>query len=733
MHPPMIRLLVIPFFLLGFSLPAQDLSLTGSSATYAVVVGISEYQDPEISDLQFADRDAQAFVQYLRSPAGGNVPAEHIRLLLNDKATTGQIVNALGWLTDVVGEDETAIIYFSGHGDVETQTAMNLGFFLTYDSPSHSYMAGAYALLYLQSVVTTISQQNKARVIVISDACRAGQLAGMSIGGPQVTANMLRQQFANEVKILACGPDEYSNEGVQWGNGRGAFSFHLIRGLQGLADTDGNYEVNLREIDLYLSEIVPRETAPSEQYPMVVGSRSTTLSLVDPASLQQLEKGKEQEAPFVLAAVVTKNLEEAVLSAVDTSIQEWYAAFARALEEGRLLEPESESAYHYYQLLKDQEEMKPLRGAMARNLAAALQDGAQQAINQYLQSDPSELARRAKNDPLYGKYPLYLARSAELLGRQHYLYNNLKAKELYFEGVQKRLEGERADDPGLFQEALNHLTEAITFDPTGAYLYNELGLVYGCMGDSEREIRYYEKALEFAPNWAMPTNNLAAAYCETGNAELAMQYARRAVELRPDLDHAHNQLAKAYELSGDLAKAAEEYQKAIDLYSEDPVTRYNLANIQYQQGKYKLAISQIEEIVKMAPDYDNSNGFYLLGLAHQQLGENKKAEKAYLRSIEIEPESFYAHYALGQIYERQKNEEGAVASFKKAFELNPAYPNPAYKVARIQASKGNAEEALSWLKKAIDAGYNHRDELLADEAFQALRDLPAFQELIKEQ
>ncbi|MCB0621539.1 MAG: hypothetical protein KDC41_23175, partial [Saprospiraceae bacterium] len=58
MHPPMIRLLVIPFFLLGFSLPAQDLSLTGSSATYAVVVGISEYQDPEISDLQFADRDA---------------------------------------------------------------------------------------------------------------------------------------------------------------------------------------------------------------------------------------------------------------------------------------------------------------------------------------------------------------------------------------------------------------------------------------------------------------------------------------------------------------------------------------------------------------------------------------------------------------------------------------------------------------------------------------------------
>ncbi|MFZ1255715.1 MAG: hypothetical protein WAR77_05145, partial [Saprospiraceae bacterium] len=41
--------------------------------TYAVVVGISDYQDPGIPDLRFADRDAEAFANYLRSDAGGKL------------------------------------------------------------------------------------------------------------------------------------------------------------------------------------------------------------------------------------------------------------------------------------------------------------------------------------------------------------------------------------------------------------------------------------------------------------------------------------------------------------------------------------------------------------------------------------------------------------------------------------------------------------------------------------
>ncbi|MBK8492539.1 MAG: caspase family protein [Saprospirales bacterium] len=49
---------------------AQTL-LPEPGATYAVVVGISDYQSPDIPDLRFAHRDAQAFADLLKSAGGG--------------------------------------------------------------------------------------------------------------------------------------------------------------------------------------------------------------------------------------------------------------------------------------------------------------------------------------------------------------------------------------------------------------------------------------------------------------------------------------------------------------------------------------------------------------------------------------------------------------------------------------------------------------------------------------
>ncbi|MBK8566582.1 MAG: hypothetical protein IPN76_25450 [Saprospiraceae bacterium] len=48
------------------SLPARVINL-GGSTTRAVVIGISDYQDEQISDLRFADRDAEAFANFLHS------------------------------------------------------------------------------------------------------------------------------------------------------------------------------------------------------------------------------------------------------------------------------------------------------------------------------------------------------------------------------------------------------------------------------------------------------------------------------------------------------------------------------------------------------------------------------------------------------------------------------------------------------------------------------------------
>ena len=48
---------------------------------YALIIGISDYQQDSIKDLQYADDDALYFAHYLQSKAGGSVPPENIKIL----------------------------------------------------------------------------------------------------------------------------------------------------------------------------------------------------------------------------------------------------------------------------------------------------------------------------------------------------------------------------------------------------------------------------------------------------------------------------------------------------------------------------------------------------------------------------------------------------------------------------------------------------------------------------
>jgi uncharacterized caspase-like protein len=199
--------------------------------TRAVVIGISDYADDRITDLKYAHRDAEAFAAWLQSPAGGSLPNDQMTLLTNGQATLGKMVAAFDWLIAKSKPGDRALIYFSGHGDVEKLTRYNRGYLLGHDAPGTAYMAGgALNLRDLQDIISTLSDAG-VQVVMISDACRAGKLAGSETGGTQQTAAELARLYANEVKILSCQPDEYSLESEQWGGGRGCFSFHLTDGL----------------------------------------------------------------------------------------------------------------------------------------------------------------------------------------------------------------------------------------------------------------------------------------------------------------------------------------------------------------------------------------------------------------------------------------------------------------------------------------------------------------------
>src|ERR1700730_5506361 len=61
----------------------------GPGKTYALLIGVSRYkQDPPVTSLQFADKDAETFADLLRMPiAGGLRDPDQIKLLTNERAT----------------------------------------------------------------------------------------------------------------------------------------------------------------------------------------------------------------------------------------------------------------------------------------------------------------------------------------------------------------------------------------------------------------------------------------------------------------------------------------------------------------------------------------------------------------------------------------------------------------------------------------------------------------------
>ncbi len=750
--------------------PISDTGIPNTqSRTYAVVVGISDYQDEDIPDLRFANKDAEAFASFLQSPSGGNLPPENLQILTDKAATTGAIASAMDWLIADCKAGDRAIIYFSGHGDVETRTRFQRGFLLTYDSPPTNYLAGAFALIFLQDIITTLSEQG-VQVVMVSDACRAGKLAGSDIGGAQATAANLSKQYANEIKILSCQPDEFSLEGEQWGGGRGAFSYHLIDALTGMADRNTDQKVNLLEIGQYLQMKVPAETDPHSQIPLMVGSMKTVLANVDEGSLSELRQRMEKELP-ALANIETKGFEEVLLAKVDSIWQKKYEQFTAALKKGELLpapsgEPADESAYDLYQELSQVEGLERLQGIIKRNLAAALQEESQQAINAYLRADNEELAARSRGELKYSKFIRYLEKAAELLGEGHYMYNSLKAKQYYFEAVDIRVRAANPMFSGVNPSEVwkkkweVNAKKAVELEPNAAYVHNELSQWKA----TDNKMKHFIKAIELAPNWAVPYNNMAVVYRMKKEYEKSILYSKKALELKPGYSFPYMNMGDTYRLQQKYEKADEMYAKTVEVAPGNVDHLSGIASYYMTQNRYEEA----EKLYLNALAYTPKNLYALSKLAwihfsrrewekaHQLLDksiallkeENQKAGLVYTKALfYFYSENFDEAIALTKQVEehipevrglstllqkfREEDYNAAESILLKFLKMEPNNAEGNHLLCRIKVKQGKLKEAIEPLSIALK-GIPY-DFIKNDEQLAPLREVPKYKKLMRQQ
>lgn len=579
--------------------------------TYAVIVGISKYQNTGIRELRFANRDAQMFFNYLQSPAGGAVPQENIRLLLDSTATNAAVYNALSWLTETVQQNDHVYFYFSGHGDMESETARRLGFLLAFNTPRTNYINNAIRIEDLNIYANTLSAKSKAKVIIITDACHSGTLVTSDYRLKFLVGNELRKAKENEIRITSCGPNELAVENEAWGGGRGVFSYYFINAITGYADADKNGMITVKEARQYMDSVIAKDATllkiKHKQTPALVGDDQLLLATVNQQQFAEMQI--QNEAPVPPPVVLSMSTEMTAQQMMNyffelytfqtpdllldydrlTSLNTDNMALAVVQEAMRYLEKRMVLADSFHitaevlpsvngtelntlKLLETQlKNSKRLQKQFSNRLIVYIDDHVQEVINDYLNGAEAELERRRYYNILtngYDVYPKMLTLALKLTNTEDPLYKNLQVKQYYMQGVACRLKMPLFENSrSLFDSSFNMQQKAYALEENAAYINHEMGILYLDKGKYKQAEEHFLKAAMISPMWALPWASLITLYTATKQFDKAKEAYTTAVELQPGFQNTYVSAGIMYEELSQWLTAEEMFRKSIKINS----------------------------------------------------------------------------------------------------------------------------------------------------------------------
>jgi hypothetical protein len=258
---------------------------------WAVVIGIGNYQSPDIARLRYAVRDAEAVYQVLTGPGG--FKSEHV-LLLTDKTDRKPTLRNIRWalgtlLARSARKDDTVVIYFAGHGAPEVdQRGVERDGLAKYLAPidvdPDDLFSSALAMDDIQTIFSRIEAE---RVVVFLDACYSGAAGGRTFSSMKTRATGVDDLFLERLTrskgraiVTASRPSEVSIELSELGHG--VFTYYLVEGLKGAADANRDGIVSLQELYEYVEQQVTARarSVGGNQHPVMKGELEGPLPLV---------------------------------------------------------------------------------------------------------------------------------------------------------------------------------------------------------------------------------------------------------------------------------------------------------------------------------------------------------------------------------------------------------------------------------------------------------------------
>ena len=223
----------------------------------ALIIGIENYI--EAPKANYANLDAKYFFDYARK--GFGIKKQNINLLVDENATFVKTSKALTlWLKTKIKADQTdLVVFFAGHG-----LASNDGkelYLLPQDSDPN--LLDITALSRTKLFQTIIDLKPKS-VTMFLDTCYSGvsrdeQMLLASARPIRIVADE-QEGIPDNFTIFTASQVEQISSGLKEAN-HGIFSYYLMKGLEGKADTNQDKQITNGELLAYMDENVSQKAS----------------------------------------------------------------------------------------------------------------------------------------------------------------------------------------------------------------------------------------------------------------------------------------------------------------------------------------------------------------------------------------------------------------------------------------------------------------------------------------
>lgn len=658
--------------------------ISPEAKTYGLIVGISKYEKlPQDIWPQFADADAKLFSQHLASARGGAVPADQVTVLTDEEATTAAVRNGFQTLLrQRAGKKDTVFILIAGHGIADNRGA----YIMTYDSDPQDLSTTAIPFSEIQALVD--DQLSKVgRVILFADVARAAAIGNLKTATVGTAVEKLGEAPGDMLGIDAARPRETTEAGTQFGGGHGAFTYSVVKGLEGFADHNDDRFVDAGELASYVRESVPKLTNGKE-HPRDFGNLAGETRLAD-LSKQGITLARyrtlfdsKNGGPLLLADA---NPQQAQLSGQASQDVD---AFQTAIRSGNLLPNQPNSPWPLLDRLRT--ELPPEQVFLQENaLRIALENRAQQVLLRYLAGDQNP---QTKGDFDAGSNYMEAA-------------IRLTPESLYLEGRNDFFEGRSLLFDKNFAGAANLLEQSVRIDPGQAYGYNALGIAYLEQADFARSIPAFRDAARRAPNWSYPLHNLALAYVEAGRYQEAITSYQAAMRITPQYSYLPYNLGLVYQRLNRRREAEAAYRKAMALAPDTAEPLNALGSLKASEGKTAEAEKFYQDALQKKPSQltalatRHNLALLLSGLK----GRQNEAVALWKQNIAAQPDYLASRLSLADYLARSGDTAGAIEQYVAVIALKPEYIAARTALAGLYLKSNQADLALVQLRAAAQA------------------------------